>query len=89
MSRCGSCDASRFVALITPKLRAIPSSQPARIGTRLSTAASCIRQNRICPGVAPILEKIPNWWIRAFMDTAKELWMIKIREKDTKTSTTR
>ena len=29
MSRCGSCDTSRLAAFITPKLRAIPSSQPA------------------------------------------------------------
>ena len=49
-----------FVSCTTPILAPIPSRFPAITGTALRAAASCKRQARICLGVAPILEKMPN-----------------------------
>ncbi len=66
----------------SPILPAMPSSVPRRIGAAHRYAASCKRQVRICLGVAPMLDKIPNWWILACMDTAKALCMITISEKE-------
>ena len=56
-----------------PELSAIPVKQPIKTGTAQSTAASCSKQVKICPGAAPIPAKMPNCRIRAFMDTAKEV----------------
>ncbi len=45
---------------INPLLPTMPSKVPAIIGTAHKTAASCKRQIRICFGVAPILDNMPN-----------------------------
>ena len=46
--------------LDAPKVKAIPTILPIKTGITQSIAASCKRQVRICPGVAPMLEKMPN-----------------------------
>ncbi len=74
------------IALTVTKLRTTPSKIPKRIGTAESTTASSMRQVRICLFVAPIPENMPNCLIRLFMDTAKELWITRIREMHTITT---
>ena len=73
---------SAFIICKSPILIATPNRFPSMIGMVQSTAASCSRHVRICFGVAPMLEKMPNWWILAFMDTANELCIMTIREKE-------
>ena len=53
--RANKLDSSRI-----PALAAIPTRSPARTGAAQRAAASCKRQERICLGVAPTLEKMPN-----------------------------
>ena len=77
------------IPLFTAKLSTIPIILPDSIGSAQSTAASCIRQIRICTGVAPMLDNIPNWCTLAFIDTAKELWIIRIRDRETNDRITR
>ena len=83
----GKSAANLLTASRIPAQPAVPSRIPASTGSAQRAAASCTRHSRICPGVAPMLEKMPNWRTLACMEISKAVRITRTRDTHRTSST--